>query len=331
MDLTLAPEQAEIVATMTSFVARELPMAGMRASLDASSNRPATVWKACADLGWFGLGLPTDRGGVGYGAVEEALMFRELGRSLAPGPFLPTVLGARVAAHGGREDLAAAMVSGDTIVGLAERRTDGGLDLIDAADASIVVEVGPDGARVYAVDDLAAVTAEPCIDDATRLAAALLGDARPLARSTGPETHRRGTVLAAAMLAGIAEATRDLSVGYAKVREQYGKPIGSYQAIKHPCADMAVRAEAAAAQVFFAAVCVDGGRLDVGFQAAAAKVVAGDAALRNAAATVQVHGGIGFTFEHDAHLYVKRAHVLDHLFGGPRLQLATILASETIQ
>jgi len=128
------------------------------------------------------------------------------------------------------------------------------------------------------------------------------------------------------MAAGMAEATRDLSSRYAIEREQFGRPIGVNQAIKHRCADMAVRAEAALAQTVFAALVVDSKGPDAVFQAHAAKVFAVESAARNAAETVQVHGGMGFTWEHTAHRYVERAQVLDHLAGDRRQSLASILA-----
>jgi alkylation response protein AidB-like acyl-CoA dehydrogenase len=136
---------------------------------------------------------------------------------------------------------------------------------------------------------------------------------------------RRGFVLAAASLTGIAEATRDISAAHAVSRVQFDRPIGANQAVKHPCADMAVRAELAWAQTLFAALTTDERREDAEFHAVAAKVVAADAAERNAAATVQVLGGMGFTFEHDANLYLKRAYVLGHAFGDTRDALSRLI------
>ena len=123
----------------------------------------------------------------------------------------------------------------------------------------------------------------------------------------------------------IAEATRDMSSEYAKIRVQFGPPIGVNQAIKHACADMALRAEAASAQLLFAALSVDEGRSDAAFQVAAARIVATDAAVENATRTIQVHGGMGYTFEHDAHLFLKRARVLDRVLGDSRSQMAALI------
>jgi alkylation response protein AidB-like acyl-CoA dehydrogenase len=133
------------------------------------------------------------------------------------------------------------------------------------------------------------------------------------------------------MLVGIAEATRDMATAYAKTREQFGKPIGVNQAIKHRCADMAVAADAAVNQLLFAALSVQEERPDADFQVAAARVVADQAALTNARHNVQVHGGMGFTAECDAHLYVKRAHLLGRTFGGLRGAQADLLAQPAAQ
>src|SRR5690606_33176714 len=124
-------------------------------------------------------------------------------------------------------------------------------------------------------------------------------------------------VLASAFLAGLAEAARDMATEHARTRIQFGKPIGVNQAIKHVCADMAVAADAAISQTLFAAIALQSGRGDSMFQVLAAKSVATRAAIDNAANGIQVHGGMGYTFEHNAHLVLKRAHVYAHLFGEP--------------
>jgi alkylation response protein AidB-like acyl-CoA dehydrogenase len=120
------------------------------------------------------------------------------------------------------------------------------------------------------------------------------------------------------MMAGMAEATRDMAVGYAKLREQFGQAIGAFQAIKHICADAALRAEAATCQLMFAAIETQKQSSLAPMHVTAAKLTAADALLQNAAANIQVHGGIGFTAECDAHLYMKRAHVLEQLLGSQR-------------
>jgi alkylation response protein AidB-like acyl-CoA dehydrogenase len=339
MDLLPTPEQEEIARSTASFLAKELPLTRLRDLLDGPSAIDRVVWSRAAALGWFGLGLAEDLGGVGYGLAEEVLVFREIGRVLAPGPLVATVLAARLAGRCGQVDLAASIVAGDTVVGLGmprpgapaeiSDRVSAELDLFDGEWADLVLVAVPTGAALIAASELADVTTVACMDEATRLARARVDEVTAAAYSPteAEDLYRRGAILTSAMLVGIAEATRDQATEFAKNRVQFGKPIGSYQAIKHPCADMAIRSDAAVSQLFFAALAVDTDRPDAGFQASAAKIVATDAARRNAAANVQIHGGMGFTFEQDAHLYVKRAHVLEQAFGPTAYHLALALES----
>jgi alkylation response protein AidB-like acyl-CoA dehydrogenase len=132
------------------------------------------------------------------------------------------------------------------------------------------------------------------------------------------------------MLVGVAERALDLIVEYAKVRETFGRKIGAYQAVRHPCADMAVRVEAARCQLWYAAASLKGERRDVQAQLDAAKHLAGEAALANADWTIQLHGGVGVTDEHDAHLLLKRAHLLSRMFGSRRALLAGLLHAELL-
>jgi alkylation response protein AidB-like acyl-CoA dehydrogenase len=336
MDLLPSPEQDEIISVVASFLRTELPINGVRLRRDQATSFDAATWAKCGDLGWFGLGLDESLGGVGYGLAEEALLFRELGRGLASGPFVGSVLGARVAAVAGAGALAASILAGTSAVGLAEGRGDvvvgdtvsGTFDLIDVAGASYVLVVGPESVALVAVSALGALPNVPSIDPGVRLSRVVL-DASPtvaVVRSGSADIVARGSVLIAAMLTGIAEATRDLSAEYAKVREQFGRPIGVNQAIKHACADMALRAEAATSQLFFAACSVDESRPDAAFQVECARVVGAEGAIRNATATIQIHGGMGYTFEHDSHLFLKRARVLDRLLGTSPAHLASVLA-----
>jgi len=137
-------------------------------------------------------------------------------------------------------------------------------------------------------------------------------------------------VLTSAMLVGVAEAVRDMAVAYAKIREQFGKPIGAFQAIKHRCADMAVRAEAAWAQTAMATLKLHSNQPDADFHAASAKLVGSIAALEGARANIQVHGAIGFTAESNAHLFLKRAHFLDQVGGAMRAQKMRIISKKEV-
>src|SRR6202034_1965809 len=180
---------------------------------------------------------------------------------------------------------------------------------------------------LFARADLGDLTVLECIAPTARLFRVTTTGAAPVVAGAADvdPVGLRGSALVAAELTGIAEATAMLSAEHAKNRVQFGRPIGVNQAVKHPCADMAVRAELAWAQTTVAALAIDEQRGDAELQCLSALVVAADAAERNAAATVQVLGGMGFTFEHDANLYVKRAFVLAQLLGPVRSLLARLV------
>lgn len=321
MNLLPTSEQEEFVSSSAAFLASMLP--SPRELAASPEGVDAAVWRASAELGWLGLALGEELGGAGAGLADEALLFRELGRALAPGPYLATVLGARVAAFGGESALAEEIVAGRRRVGLAlaadelvlePGKVDGALLLVDAAGASHVLAVTPELAVLVACDALERVVDTECIDEATRLARAhanRVGVVASVGVGDDP-VWARGLVCSAAMLTGIAEASRDLATEYAKTRVQFDRPIGVHQAVKHPCADMAVRAEAAWAQTVVAARALDERHESAEMEAMSARVVAQDAAERSSTAALQVLGGIGFTDEHEIHRYVKRTHVLAH-------------------
>ncbi|MCW2912400.1 MAG: putative Acyl-CoA dehydrogenase [Actinomycetia bacterium] len=346
MDLLPSSDQLELVGAASEFFAEQLPIGTIRERRAEPSAISTKIWSAGAELGLLGLSAPEDVGGSGRELDDEVLLFRELGRGLVPGPFLASVLGARVAALAGHADLARSIISGDTRVGLAERRGDGAggpdeaggrgtdgmtlsgrFDLFDAVATRNLLVVDGDAACLVETAELGEPMPVECIDPGTRLATAQADGARVLCRVTaGQDPIRlRGLVLAAGMLVGLAEAVRDQAVEHAKTREQFGRPIGVNQAIKHACADMAVAAEAALSQTLFAAVGLRSGHSDAEFQVLAAKVVAGRAAIDGAAANIQIHGGMGYTYEHDAHLYLERAHVFHELLGRSADHLGRLL------
>jgi alkylation response protein AidB-like acyl-CoA dehydrogenase len=335
MDLLPSPEQEEIVASAAAFLATALPRQRTRQLMGEVSNVDTRAWLAAADLGWFALGLPAAVGGVGCGLADEVLLFREIARSLAGGPFLATTLAARVATYGGEPQLGKEISQGGR-VGMGVLGPDGTLDaagvvgtlhVVDGVDADLVLVATHERAALFAQAGLGELTALECIDPTSRLARVVTTGAAPVvavAADVDP-VGLRGTALVAAELTGIAEATAVLSAEHAKNRLQFGRPIGVNQAIKHPCADMAVRAQLAWAQTTVAALAVDEGRSDAELQCLSALVVAADAAERNAAGTVQVLGGMGFTFEHDANLYVKRSFLLAQLLGPVRPALRRLV------
>ncbi|MDN5913934.1 MAG: acyl-CoA dehydrogenase family protein [Pseudonocardia sp.] len=345
MDLLPSADQQELVAAAAEFFAEQVPVSAVRERRADPAAIAPKVWAEGALLGLLGLAADVAVGGSGRPLDDEALLFRELGRALVPGPFLGSVIGARLAALSGAADLAGFVIEGHTLVAPALLRVDddvatvadgvltGRIRLLDPAGAEYALVVTDDGAGLVATAALTDLAPVESSDPGTRMGTAR-AEAVPVTcwvPATQDPIALRGAVLAAAQLVGIAEATRDLSTAHAKTRIQFGRPIGVNQAIKHRCADMAVSAEAALQQTLFAAVSLRSGRADAEFQVRAAKVVAGRAAITNAAETIQVHGGMGYTYEHDAHLYLKRAHVLDQLFGSRTAQLAPLLAQEAAQ
>jgi alkylation response protein AidB-like acyl-CoA dehydrogenase len=332
MDLLPTPEQDEIVATVRSQLRSDFDLHTLAVADGTDVVVPADLWRRCAELGWFGLGLEESLGGVGFGLAEETLLFAELGAHATPGPFLATVLGARVAALAGRADVAAEVLAGDAPVALAEVELAGPDDrhlrITDLGGSRYVLVVDDDRVALLGSDSLDATSAES-IDLLVPLATAPMpAEQTGVAELTGDDAaaiRRRGTVLVASTLAGIAVGTAEQSVAYARDREQFGVPIGSFQAVKHRCADMAVRAEAATSQVRLAALALADGRPDAAFQVEAARVVATGAAIDNAQTNVFNHGGIGFTWEHTAHRFVTRAQVLSRTLGNRRDHLALLL------
>jgi alkylation response protein AidB-like acyl-CoA dehydrogenase len=335
VDLLPSDEQNEIVATVRSQLRRDFDLFALADRDGQPSVVDHDLWSRCADLGWFGLGLDEKLGGVGYSLVEEALLFGELGRHATPGPFLPTVLGARLAAEQGDADLASSILAGERIVVLAEPHDDadatvgaqvvGRFRVTDHGSADLVLAVAG-GAMALVEIDVSALEALSSFDPLVPTAIGSIDANSVVFDSDAAALLRRADVLIAAELAGMARATCEQSTEYAKDREQFGTPIGAFQAVKHRCADMAVKAEAAECSVRYAALALVGGDDASGFFIHAARIVAANAAIENAQANVQNHGGIGFTWEHTAHRYVTRSQVRTRTLGGHRQQLHELLA-----
>lgn len=257
-----------------------------------------SMWDELAETGVFSLLAD------GFGWADAAIAFEELGRAVVPGPVVWGVLTYGVV---------------DGVVGGLERPADGFamVEHLDAVDALVVLDDG--GAAC--VDPSALAGAEPLdwpLDFLTPVArvAALPEGERVADAATVAEWRRQGAVLTAAFQAGMAERCVEMATEYSLAREQFDRPIGSFQAVKHLLADAVVRAEVARTAVHAAAVMLDDPTVgDVDRAVSGAKVLAGEAALKNAKTSLQVHGGMGFTWEVDVHLYLKRAWVLDTVFG----------------
>ena len=312
-----SPDQLEIAGAVEGALAELLPIARLHPSAEES----ADVWSGLGALGVFAICLPEDAGGSGLGAAEEALIAVSLGRRLVS----PTVLASLGAPHAGAAQTRAA--GGSTPrVGAGYRRGDrtvlardpeARFLLLREADAAALYSAPPPAAAVDARNWLAGL----------ELAGAL---GEPLARFDEAGLLRL-RLLDAAALAGVAQAAVEAAVDYAQMREQFGRPIGSFQAIKHHCANMAIQARCARDQVSFAAVALDRGRPDAEIQVESALLVAGTAAIENAGKNIQVHGGIGFSDEADPHLLIKRAQLYLALAGGLEAATARLAALSPLQ
>jgi len=331
-DLLPDAEQQRIIDASTDFLGREFPFSRLQKK-EPSAAISAAQWTALAEQGFFALSLPPESGGIGYSVIEEMLVFREFGRHLMDTSVLSTALGAWVAHAAGRGDLAGRLSSGQGRVALAQMVRGGNssgaasLRIYGRQDAEFVLAWDPEGPMLWPVESLRQPTGAKGIDELSTLERAAANPADAIVSLKTPEVQRRGTALISAMLTGIAEASCAMAVQHAKTREQFGQPIGAFQAVQHACADMALRNEAALWQTVFAAIALRDDAPDCDFQLMSAKLLATDAALKNAAANIQLHGAMGYTAEYGAHHLLRRAHVLDWTGGDSRVQQARILES----
>lgn len=334
MDLLPSDDQRQIVDAVKDFLVNEAPVDRLR-EFGAIGNPDAALWPQLGELGFFSLGLPEEHGGVGLGAAEEMLAFQQFGYHLLSLGVFGIVLGARVAAFAGDADLRDALLAGAVRVGLANPRGAAGGErdyhLFEAEAADWILLVEQEGAALYPREAFADIRRVEATDAVLVLERARLAAAGPRLRVERDvdNLHSRALMLMGAYAVGLGEGARDMAVEYAKVREQFGTPIGAFQSIKHICADMAIRSEAALCQAAFAALALADGLPDADFHAVASKIVATRAAIDNGAASIQVHGAFGFTAEANAHHYLKRAHVADMLWGSLREQRERILTFPT--
>jgi 3-oxochol-4-en-24-oyl-CoA dehydrogenase len=322
MSIAISEEHRALAQTVASFLTRHESRAAARSLLTAEADLLPVFWAELGSLGLLGLHVPEELGGSGFGLAETLVVAEQMGRYLAPGPFVPTVIASAVLAAAGPDDLRKRLLPGladGSIVGAAalggEVRNSGG-----AASGKAGVVIGghladvllvPAGDDVLVVEKPAGgIHAEvPANLDQSRRTATVRLDAAPatvLPGARGLLTDVARAVLAAEA-AGIAAETTEQAAEYAKIRQQFGRPIATFQAVKHHCANMLVAAELATAAVWDAGRAGLGGGDQLSFTAAIAAVLASSAAVGNANLNIQVHGGIGFTWEHDAHLYLRRA------------------------
>ena len=323
MDFHLDEDQSALQETVSQFCESRWPIDGLAERPHDAFDRNA--WNEFVDLGLPGLLADPSHGGLGLGCVEASIAFEQLGRHLVPGPLLWSVLAGLV-----DPDVA----SGASIATGVDARGAGPWS-VEHVHASDVVLVLRDDAVVRvtraAIDaDAADEPLDPLTP--TALLAALPDGEIVAGADDALRLARTGTVLAASLQLGIAQSALDVAVAYSLEREQFDVPIGSFQALKHIMADMYVRVGLARSAAYAAAAVLDDpsvGHLDRSL--AGAKLLAGEAAVENGKAAVQILGGMGFTWEMAPHFFLKRAIALDHDFGSPKrhaLAISESLAGE---
>jgi alkylation response protein AidB-like acyl-CoA dehydrogenase len=329
------PDQEELLAAVSEFLDHEAPIERLRPG-DPERRRKAEqdLLTQITGLGWHALGLPESAGGSELAVTDEMLFFREAGRRLVSPVLLATVIAAHAALQAGATSLASALVAGTRRCAFAVETTadaqswESAVVLLDAAPDDLVLVWRPDGMALFTPDQVIDRRAGEGVDETLEMSTGrIAGEPSIWVASNDAGLSLRTSILVTALLSGLAAAVKDMTVEYAKVRQQFGVAIGTFQAVKHPCADMAVRCEAALHQNTFAAICVRDGRSDATFQTAAAKLVATDAAMTNASQSIQLHGGMGYTDECDAGRFLKRALVLRELAGGDRFQRVALMSA----
>jgi alkylation response protein AidB-like acyl-CoA dehydrogenase len=351
MYFDLTDEQQAIKATAHDFLASRFKSERLREIAASDDGFDAAGWGEMAELGWTGLAVPEEWGGQGLGIVELAVLFEEMGYALAPSPLFSNTIAGLALTLCGSDDLRErylrplamgemrgtpalwdagspvtpggftmeAKADGDGVV------LDGEKILVpDAASADFFLVATSDGRRhlVERAADGVTVSAEPSIDPTRRFSSVRFDGVRVAAAGTLPGAEAdyypvffRLCVALAAESTGIAQRTMEMAVEYAKDRQQFGRPIGAYQAVSHRCAQMLLETENARSAVYGAAWAADAEPESLPLAASTAKAYASDAGWRVPDASIQVHGGIGFTWEHDLHFFLKRGRSNAAIFG----------------
>jgi alkylation response protein AidB-like acyl-CoA dehydrogenase len=338
VDFELTEEQAALREVSRSMLAVSCPPQLVRSLANAGQDVDDKIWQRGAELGWIGLAVPEEHDGAGQGLVELCLVAEELGRAAAPGAFLDSALIALVLARRAQPKLVHALAEGGLKASWAHHGSvagsydadelvlSGRATAVQAAAAAdwLLVTAATDQGRRLVLVDRARASVEPrrTLDETRRWYDVVLDGVRVRAAEvvTADEAEIQWltdacAVLTAADSLGVGERLLDMTVAYVKVREQFGRPLGSFQSVKHKVADMLTTLKGARAATYYAAMALDAGVADATVASSVAKAFTGEGVAALAGEALQAHGGIGFTWEHDLHLYLRRAKVNEVLFG----------------
>lgn len=340
MSIAITPEHYELADSVRSLVARVAPSEVLHAALESPVENPPPYWQAAAEQGLQGVHLAESVGGQGFGILELAVVLAEFGYGAVPGPFVPSAIAsALIAAHDPQAKVLAELATGAAIAAYA---LDSGLTATRHGDVLVIrgeVRAVPAAAQASVLvlpvaiesrdewvvlrNDQLEIEAVKSLDPLRPIAhiranAVDVSDDALLSNLTMTTAHALMSTLLSAEAVGVARWATDTASAYAKIREQFGRPIGQFQAIKHKCAEMIADTERATAAVWDAARALDDAgesSSDVEFAAAVAATLAPATAQRCTQDCIQVHGGIGFTWEHDTNVYYRRALMLAACFG----------------
>lgn len=318
MYLALDSNEQEIADAAASFLGKEFPLQRLHGDLD-----DADRLSEFSELGWLGLSAPEEVGGSGLGTIEEMLFFLEMGRNAGPVGVLAQMLAVTTAQA--QADICGRLINGEAraalLVGPA---LNGEIRLVGNGNASHALAVAPGSATLFKLV-AGACRDVLCLDRSVRMCVGNESALDPVISVEGDMIWHKAQINVSAMMIGTAERALDMIVEYARDRQTFGRPIGSYQAVRHPCSDMAVRVEVARCQLFYAATALKEGQADAAMAVDAARLVAERAARENSDANIQLHGGIGVTDEFSAHLLLKRANLLWRLLGSGKKSMKSLL------
>ena len=316
MNFDFNDEQQAIKRTARDFLAQRYRAEKVR-ELAEAGEYDDSLWGQIAELGWPGIFIDEEHGGQGLGIVELAIVMEELGYALAPSPFFSNVAAGLVIAHAGSDDQKARWLPG---IASGEARgalglvTNGSAIVPDADSAELIVLVDGESATVV---EASSARIEPVRAlDNTRRFSRVESDGGEAVEGDVRAGLDRAQVALAAELVGVAQHAMEMAVEYAKDRKQFGRPIGAYQAVSHRCAQMVKDTESARSLTYYASWAADNEPESLPLAAAMAKAAASDAGWDVTSSSLQVHGGIGFTWEHDLHFFLKRAKSDGHMLGG---------------
>jgi alkylation response protein AidB-like acyl-CoA dehydrogenase len=326
MNFDFTDDQQAIKSTAHDMLAARLKPEKLRELVESGSYDDA-LWKEMSELGWPGIFIGEEHGGQGLGVVELVILMEELGYALAPSPFLSNAAAGLMIQHAGsdeqRDRWLPGIASGEArgTVAYLENGVGSLVPDADGADVIVLFDSDSDTASVVSAGD---VSIEPLQTiDSTRHYARVTpsnggGEELTGGRGSADEAIAPIAVAVAGELVGVAQRAMEMAIEYAKDRQQFGRPIGVYQGVSHRCAQMLLETEGARSATLYAAWTADHEPESLQLAASMAKSYASDAGWRVTASSLQVHGGIGFTWEHDLHFFLKRAKADGHLFGSAR-------------